>query len=154
MCVQTASMQNLQEDYWYGKILMLWTDSALSSFSNMLRNLAPADMEDIQAYRTWVAKRAPIDYAETRFLERSSDLLALSPRSASTASGGSPRQSAAIFLPLILVLPLMAFAIVPGLLGRFIVLVLIGGGILKLLTSTKELMDLMTLREWTGCFSM
>lgn len=121
----------------------------------MLQNLDAAKMEDIQAYRAWMERRAPIDYAETRFLERRTDLLAVSRRRSASAVGGvSSHQSAAIWLPLILVLPLMAFAIVPGLLGRLIVLLLIGAGILKLVTSTKELMELMTTREWAGCFSV
>ena len=121
----------------------------------MLKKLDPANTEDIQAYRSWIEKRSPIDHAETRFLERKTDLLAVKGgRSASSVGGVASYQSAAIWLPLILVLPLMAFAIVPGLLGRLFILTLLGGAIMKLLTSTKELMDMMTIREWAGCFSM
>lgn len=121
----------------------------------MLKNLNQADSKEIQTYRTWMEQRSPIDHAETRFLERKEDLLAVSRTRSTNATGGvTSHQSAAIWLPLILVLPLMAFAIVPGLLGRLFVLFLIGGAILKLLTSTKELMELMTAREWAGCFSM
>jgi hypothetical protein len=125
----------------------------LTSFNNMVGNVDAADAKEIQAYRTWVEKRTPIDYAETRFLQHSSDLLAVSRRrSASTGSSVPSHQSTAMFLPLILVLPLMAFAIVPGLLGRLFVLVVISGGIIKLTMLTKELKELMTPREWLGSF--
>ncbi|KAF2687807.1 hypothetical protein K458DRAFT_170556 [Lentithecium fluviatile CBS 122367] len=129
-------------------------NSALTSFNNLVNNVDTADKEDIQAYRTWIEKRTPIDYAETRFLEHGTDLLAVSQRRSASIGGVPAHQSAAIFLPLILVLPLMAFAIVPGLLGRLFVLVAIGGGIVKVIMSTQELMELMTPREWTGCFSV
>lgn len=127
----------------------------MTSFNSMVKDVDTAGTEDIQAYRSWIEKRTPIDYAETRFLQHSTDLLAVTRRrSASTVGGVPSHQSAAIFLPLILVLPLMAFAIVPGLLGRLFVLVIIGGGIIKVIMSTKELLDLMTSREWTGCVSV
>lgn len=104
----------------------------------------------MHAYRAWIEKREPIDYVETRFLERKHDLLAVSrTRSVSTARGVSHHHSAAVWFPLTLVLPLMAFAIVPSLLGRLVVIVLIGGLELKLVTSTPELKSFMTVQEWT-----
>lgn len=123
----------------------------------MVKKLEAADAADVQAYRSWMEKRAPIDQAETRFLERKSDLVAVSRgRSASFTVGGviGPHQSAAIWLPLILVLPLMAFAMVPGLVGRLFVLGLIGAALLRVLASTKEVLEWMTAREWAGCFSV
>lgn len=129
-------------------------DSAFTSFNTMSKEMDAAQPKDIQAYRAWLEERKPIDYAETRFLQHSSDLLAVSRRSANTGGGASSHQSAAIFLPLILVLPLMAFAIVPGLLGRLFILVVIEGGIIKIVMSTKELLELMTPREWAGCVSV
>jgi hypothetical protein len=121
----------------------------------MIKEVDPASTEDVQAYRTWMEQRRPVDYAETRFLQNDTDLLAVPRRRSASTGGGVPSpQSAAIFLPLILVLPLMAFAIVPGLLGRLFVLVVIGGGIIKVITTTRELVELMTPREWTGCASV
>ena len=121
----------------------------------MVQTLDPANSYDVQAYRSWLEKRTPIDQAETRFLEHKNDLLAVSERkSTSKFSGVALRQSGAIWLPLVLVLPLMIFAIVPGLLGRLVVLCLTGAGIMKLISSTKELEDLMTAREWASCFSV
>ncbi|KAL5441497.1 hypothetical protein PMIN05_004431 [Paraphaeosphaeria minitans] len=130
-------------------------NSALTSFTTMVKMLDPANAEDVQAYRSWMEKRTPIEHAETRFLEHKKDLLRVSEGvSASTVGGVTARQSAAIWLPLVLVLPLMAFAIVPGLLGRLVVLSLTGVAVMKILASTKELMDMMTAREWTCCFSV
>ncbi|KAF2445931.1 hypothetical protein P171DRAFT_276231 [Karstenula rhodostoma CBS 690.94] len=130
-------------------------NSALTSFNTMVTTLDPAKAEDVQAYRSWMEKRTPIDHAETRFLEHKKDLLTVSEGgSASTVGGVTRRQSGAIWVPLVLVLPLMAFAIVPGLLGRLVILCLTGGAMVKLIASTKELMDMMTAREWAGCFSV
>ncbi|KAH7336746.1 hypothetical protein BKA66DRAFT_77710 [Pyrenochaeta sp. MPI-SDFR-AT-0127] len=125
-------------------------NQALSSFNNLLKDLDPASPEATHAYRAWIEKREPIDYVETRFLERRHDLLAVSRRtSTSTARGASHHHSASVWFPLTLILPLMAFAIVPGLLGRLVVIVLIGGVELKLVTSTPELKSFMTVQEWT-----
>jgi hypothetical protein len=112
-------------------------------------------VEDVQAYQTWMERHAPIEISEARFLDRKNDLLAVSRRrSATTVVGGVvPHQSAAIGLPLIAVLPLMAFAIVPSLLGRLFIITLIGGAEVMVVSST-ELLDLMSMREWVICASM
>ncbi|PVH96368.1 hypothetical protein DM02DRAFT_477070, partial [Periconia macrospinosa] len=125
-------------------------NSAMSSFTSLLRDLGPAETADIQAYRAWMEKRTPISNSETRFLELKDDLLAVSPRRASSGTAGSApsHESAAIWLPMILAMPLLAFAIVPGILGRLAILCLNGAAVMKLLTSTGELKELMTIREW------
>ncbi|KAF2195406.1 hypothetical protein K469DRAFT_544281 [Zopfia rhizophila CBS 207.26] len=129
-------------------------NQALSSFSAMIKNLDPANTEDIQAYRTWMEKHAPIEHAEARFLEHKNDLLALSRRrSAINVGGVGLHQSAAIALPLILLLPLMAFAMIPGLLGRLFIIILIGAAVVVVVAST-ELMSLMTVQDWLKCASM
>ena len=99
-------------------------------------------------------KREPIDDVETRFLERKHDLLAVSRRKSASAVRGAGHHHPAAVFPLILVLPLMAFAIVPSLLGRLFVIVLIGGAELRLVMSTPELMSFMTVQEWTTAASM
>src|ERR1700755_354992 len=120
----------------------------------MLRNLDPANTEDIQTYHTWMEKHALIAQAEARFLERKNDLLAVSRRRSATSVGGvGPHQSIAIGLPLIGVLPLIALAVVPTLLGRLFIIVLIGGLEVAVVAST-ELIDFMTIREWVVCASM
>jgi hypothetical protein len=133
------------------------SDQAMASFNTMLKTLDPASTEDIQAYRAWLETHAPIEAAEARFLERKHDLLAV-PRRKSSASnvgvgGVRPHQTAAIGLPLIAVLPLMAFAIVPSLLGRLFIVVLIGTAEVMVVTSS-ELLELMAVKEWVICASM
>ncbi|KAF2477851.1 uncharacterized protein BDR25DRAFT_4530 [Lindgomyces ingoldianus] len=129
-------------------------NQALSSFSSAVKNLDAANAEEIQAYRTWMEKHAPIELSETRFLDRKDDLLAISRRrSASNVGGVGPHQSAAIGLPLILVLPLFSFALVPTLLGRLFIIILIGAAEVTVVAST-ELMGVMTIGEWVTCASM
>jgi len=119
----------------------------------MSKSLDPPDSVDIHAYYAWLNKHAPIDRTEARFLERKGDLLAVSSRrSAKSVGGAAALQSTAIGLPLILILPLMAFAVVPGFLGRLFIVALIGAAELHLVTST-ELIDLMTVKEWVVCSS-
>lgn len=119
-----------------------------------MKNLDPARTEDVESYRRWMDRCAPIDDAESGFLERKDDLLAVSRTKPVQATAGEQPHSTAVWLPLVLVLPLMAFAIVPGLLGRLFVLLLIGASELRLITSTPELMKLMTVQEWAGTASM
>jgi hypothetical protein len=131
------------------------TDQALTSFNGLLKEMDPAGAEDIQAYRAWMEKRAPIDFAETRFLERKNDLLAVSRRTAVVSTTrGAQQQSAVLWLALALVLPLLAFAIVPSLLGRLVVIALIGATEVRQVTSTPELMSYMTIQEWSIAASM
>lgn len=99
-------------------------------------------------------KRSPIDVAETRFLERKHDLVAVSRQASVSTIHGGQHQSAAVWLPLILVLPLLAFAIVPSLLGRLVVIALIGAAEVRLVVSTPELMSYMTVRDWSLAASM
>lgn len=134
----------------------LFTDQALSSFNNLLNDLDPASPEATQAYRDWIEKREPIDYVETRFLERKHDLLAVSKKAQSvekletnmTHRALDTQQLAAVWLPLALILPLMAFAIVPHLIGRLLVIVLIGAAEVKLVLAAPEAKSFMSVREW------
>lgn len=136
--------------------LTRYADSALTSFNTMVKTLDPANTEEVQAYRSWMEKRTPIDHTETRFLEHKNDLLTVSEGGSASVVGGvtPPAQSGGMWLPLVLVLPLMIFAFVPGLLGRLVILSLTGAASMKLITSTKELVDMMTAHEWAICFSV
>lgn len=120
----------------------------------MIKNLDPADNEDLQVYRTWMEKHAPVEKFESRFLDHKNDLFSVArTKPASNASGVGPVQSAVLGLPLILVLPLLAFAMIPGLLGRLFIIILIGSAEVALFAST-ELVSLMTVKEWVTCASM
>lgn len=99
----------------------------------------------------------PIDYAESQFLERGPDLVAIRRRSeegSTAADKEAGHFSAAVWFPLILVVPLMAFAIVPSLLGRLVVIVLIVGVELKLVASAPELKSFLAGHEWTAAVSV
>lgn len=120
----------------------------------MVRTLNPAHSGDIEAYRSWMEKSTPIDHTEAKFLEHGKDLLTVSEgRSAGIMSGVLPRQPDAIWLPLVLVLPLMLFAMVPGFLGRLVILSFTGAAAAKLINSTRKLSEMMAPMEWTVCFS-
>ena len=120
----------------------------------MIKNLDPANSEDLQVYRTWMEKHAPVDKFESRFLDHKNDLFSIARnKPASYASGVGPVQSAALGLLLILVLPLLAFAMIPGLLGRLFIIILIGSAEVAVVAST-GLVSLMTVKEWVTCASM
>jgi hypothetical protein len=99
-------------------------------------------------------KRSPIEFTETRFLERKHDLVAVSRQAVVSTSPIGEQHSAVVWLPLGLVVPVLAFAIVPSLLGRLVVIALIGAAELRLVTSTPKLMNYMTIREWAMAASL
>lgn len=129
-------------------------NQALSSYSTMIKNLDPANNEDLQVYRTWMEKHAPVEKFESQFLDHKNDLFSIArTKPASNASGVGPVQSAGLGLLLILVLPLLAFAMIPGLLGRLFIIILIGSAEVAVVAST-ELISLMTVKEWVICASI
>jgi hypothetical protein len=110
----------------------------------------------------------PVDETESSFLEQDEDLVTIGPRkpavstptttatatgtsTATPAAGQDAPQSAppAITFPLLLILPLVAFAIVPSLLGRIIVIGLAVGMEGKIVRETPQLMRLLSLRNWS-----
>ncbi|KAI8939024.1 hypothetical protein NX059_004865 [Plenodomus lindquistii] len=124
-------------------------NQALCSFNTLLKELDPTTTEDVQAYRTWMDKRAPIDHAESRFLTREQDLVIVSRKSsAATNDDAGHNHSAAVWFPLTLTLPLLAFAVIPNVLGRLTVVALICGAELWMITVTPELADFMSTQEW------
>lgn len=162
------------------------TDQALSSFGSLARDLNRAEADEINAYRTWAEKHAPVEKTELRFLNHPSDLLAVStvdahnspkaspgsqelealepsskpaaePTGATKAAEpnkiGEPLKIAFLGLPLVLLLPIIAFAIVPDVLARLVMMVLIGLAEAAVVTNT-ELANLMDPPNWITCASM
>ena len=119
----------------------------------MIKNLDPANNEDLQVYRTWMEKHAPVEKLESRFLDHKNDLFSVTRTKQASNASGVGVQSAALGLPLILVLPLLAFAMIPGLLGRLFIIILIGSAEVAVVAST-ELVSLMAVKEWVTCASM
>lgn len=139
-------------------------DKALLSFSNVSKSLEQAPAQAIQNYREWMDEHDPVDETESSFLEQDEDLVTTGPRkpavstptatatsTATPAAGQEAPQSAppAITFPLLLILPLVAFAIVPSLLGRIIVIGLAVGMDGKIVRETPQLMRLLSLRNWS-----
>ena len=97
-------------------------------------------------------QQKPIHEAESRFLERQADLVTFSSkRHPSIDPNAGTNQHVAMWLPL---LPFVAFSIVPSLLGRMVVIALISAAGLRTVTSTPELIAIMTVREWMYATSM
>ncbi|KAJ4992578.1 hypothetical protein SVAN01_01961 [Stagonosporopsis vannaccii] len=120
-------------------------NKALSAF-NEVKHLPSARSSDVDKYRAWMKQRKPIHEAESRFLERQADLVTFSmKRHSSVDPSAGTSQHVAMWLPL---LPFVAFSIVPSLLGRMVVIALISAAGLRTVTSTPELMTIMTVREW------
>jgi hypothetical protein len=128
---------------------------ALSAFSKLERELENAKEEDVKAYREWMDEHEPVDYTESQFIERDGDLVAITRKPASSPSSTAigttapaPHYSAAVWFPLTLVLPLVAFAIVPSLLGRIVVILLGVAAGAKIVNEEPGLRGVMERREW------
>jgi hypothetical protein len=141
-------------------------DKALLSFSKVSKSLEQAPAQAVQDYREWMDEHDPVDETESSFLEQDEDLVTIGPRKpavstptitatatsvATPTTGQDALQSAppAITFPLLLILPLVAFAIVPSLLGRIIVIGLAVGMEGKIVRETPQLMRLLSLRDWS-----
>ncbi|KAK5020297.1 hypothetical protein LTR60_000645 [Cryomyces antarcticus] len=123
-------------------------NKALTSYNGMVASLDPARAEDIQLYQAWIAKHAPIDETETRFLNHESDLLCIA-RANDRGHPDNVAKCAIVCLPVVLLVPLLAFSIIPGFLGRLFVLsILVIGATVLLSTSAKQIV---APREWIAC---
>ncbi|KAL1793831.1 hypothetical protein ACET3X_007252 [Alternaria dauci] len=153
-------------------------NKALASFNQVSISLERPSQQAIHDYREWMDAHEPIDETESAFLERDDDLVTIgsgnssgsssarkpatttavptpppAPSTATAATGqpdASPRSTAppAITLPLLAVLPLVAFAIVPTLLGRVVVIL---GAICvlgKMVRETPVVVGMLSLRDW------
>lgn len=76
---------------------------------------------------------SPIAAAETRFLDHSHDLIALSPSPASsTSESQSPRTATPVYSAIVIasaaiLLPLLAFSMISEFAGRLVVVTVVGG---------------------------
>ena len=121
----TASIRK----FFFSQCLPKIPDQALSSYNSMVKSTSPVSSAEIENYRAWVREHKPLVETETRFLDSPGDLLTIAPsREATAGTGAQTLAQLAIFgLPLALVVPLVAFSVVPGLWGRLFVLVLVFG---------------------------
>jgi hypothetical protein len=102
----------------------------------------PQDAE-INCYRKWMTTHRPIDMAEANFLKHDKDLFVLETRKIEIAT----MTAATAGLPVLLLLPLLAFAVVPNFLWRVLAIVVCSMG-LWISCSIMDMRHVLTAREW------
>lgn len=115
----------------------------------MINTFESAQTDEIRDYRSWMEKHMPIDKSEARFLSHESDLLAVTSQR-TTKSGSDINQCSALGVLFALLLPLVAFIIVSGALGRLFVAVIIGMAEAAVVVYM-DLTSLMPAQEWITC---
>jgi len=124
------------------------------SYNDAIKNFAPAQMGDIEAYRKWMEENAPIAKLETRFLNHEQDLLALSRRSPAPARSINLRQ-ASVVLCILVLLPLLAFTVVSAFFARLVVLLVVGfAGLAVASSSSMDLDHVVPVQDFAWCVSM
>jgi len=97
----------------------------MSSYNSASQNFPPAKKADVAAYRCWMEKNAPIDQAETRFLNQENDLVALTARSRgpplASSSGPINLRQARLVVILAVVLPAVTMTLVSGVVSKIVV---------------------------------
>jgi len=110
--------------------------SALRDYTSMLRDSRPAEESEISAYKAFMTERKPIWEAETKFLDRTDDLVVPEPQSQPpirrARSGESRAQSGlweqAAFLVALLLLPLLLSTVLSDFASRAAATALLGAG--------------------------
>jgi hypothetical protein len=144
-----------------------------------MSNLETAQSVDIQSYRAWFEKRVPIDRKEGEYLIREKDLITLTPlgsrpieqkmdQKTEESLAEMPEQIIAdsedvpsdlfvqlapLILPMILLLPILAFAIIPNLAGRLLVTIIIAAVHIAI-TISSGVYGILSPREWMLSASM
>ncbi|KAL8788399.1 MAG: hypothetical protein Q9195_007317 [Heterodermia aff. obscurata] len=121
------------------------TDLALSSYSNLAKCLEPASQPDIDAYRSWIAKHAPLVEQETDFLLNKSDLTSVSRSNIQMLR--QPDATPVIVVAVVLVSMIVVFKVVPQILARLVISAVVGlGGLCTLAPSMWD--DVTRIKEW------
>ena len=117
------------------------SDRALASYSNLIKSLGPASQADITAYRSWIAKHAPMVECESAFLSKDSDLLSVSSHSAprSNFRSGTALETPVIVVTFGLLSTIIVFRLVPQLLARLVISAMLG--VASLCTLSPEVME-------------
>ncbi|KAI9775760.1 MAG: hypothetical protein M1839_000888 [Geoglossum umbratile] len=131
-------------------------NQALTSYTTLIKTHAPATKEDIKRYRSFMSKHAPLSEPESRFLYEEADLLAATgPNShnhnhkqnkSPTPENPTPLPRWMSFLlgdgyMLVLagaiLMPILAFSIIPGYLGRLAFVAMVAVATVALLGESK-----------------
>ncbi|KAK5008175.1 hypothetical protein LTR28_004323 [Elasticomyces elasticus] len=122
---------------------------ALASYASASTRFETATEDDISAYRTWMTKHAPIHEVEARFLDHKHDLVSL-PLPKGEVSQQTSITPAMMYFPLIVLIPLVVFSMIPGFLARFFVVFIAAAAGVAVFSGT-SVRRLMAPREWMIC---
>jgi hypothetical protein len=119
------------------------TDRAVEAYCNTSKELHRPQEAEIARYCEWMTTHRPVDLAEANFLKHDKDLFVLERRKidASTVT------AATAGLPVILLLPFLAFSVMPNFLCRVLVIFVCGMGE-GVLCSVTNIKHVLTAREW------
>ena len=125
---------------------------ALSTYSNLTKNLEPASTTDITAYREWIAKRAPIAKEEAAFLDHEADLVVAGPHKTLIPPSLSTQadrelQADVVIVAFTLVSTVIVFRVVPQLLARLVISAMVGIASLCTLQPS-VLSNVRSIRDW------
>ena len=137
---------------------MLDQDRALSSYSNLTKNLEPASTADITAYREWIKQHAPIAQEEVTFLEHEADLVVAAPNEPSILSPPPSQQDRelqthVIIVAFTLVSTVIVFRVVPQLIARLVISAMVGIASLCTLQPA-VLSDVRSIKDWRKGIAM
>ncbi|KAI9799169.1 MAG: hypothetical protein M1833_004209 [Piccolia ochrophora] len=137
---------------------------ALSSYKSLVKDLDPAETEDVERYRAWLAKTNPIAPRETSFVQHDNDLVSLrkskSPyptdHVAATSSHASYQDSKRLALSVLSVavlFPVLAFTVFPWFSVRLVIVVGAAASAMAVLAPTTA-GNLMGPGEWGRCVAL
>nr|POE48134.1 hypothetical protein CFP56_01462 [Quercus suber] len=129
---------------------------AMKSYSDMNRNFAAVNSEQVDLYRAWLTKHSPVHEVETRFLNQTPDLIVPGGTIPLRATRHPPQpvdemskwQAACATLPIALMLPVLLFSAIPSAMGRVLVVTLIAIGAFLTAATNPRLRALASVREW------
>lgn len=122
-------------------------NKAMSAYASMANESAPADREQVDRYKEWMSKHAPVHEVETRFLQCEDDLVSPGKAFIPLVPKASTEHAALAYLPVALMLPLLLYSVIPSLAGRLVVTTLIAVGVFVVATTT-QIRQLMAARDW------
>ncbi|KAI5257378.1 hypothetical protein E4T42_01080 [Aureobasidium subglaciale] len=116
---------------------------ALEAYSNASKDLQRPQEAEVARYRKWMAAHRPVDMAEAAFLKHEKDLFVLPRRNTEISTVTATTAS----LPLVLLLPFVAFAVMPSFLYRILAIFACSMGQWVLCT-IMDIRHILTAREW------
>ncbi|KAI5210146.1 hypothetical protein E4T39_00515 [Aureobasidium subglaciale] len=116
---------------------------ALEAYSNASKDLQRPQAAEVTRYREWMAAHRPVDMTEAAFLTHDKDLLVLPRRTTEVSNVTATIAS----LPLLLLLPFVAFAVMPNFLCRILAISACSMGQWAL-CSIMDIRHVLTAREW------